>query len=197
MNRMEWLSLAGSIPEACIQAALAISIHRYVLLEEVLDRVAVPRTLRDIKFAFWLILTRLLAQAPFMLGVTLGEGHKLFVQLASASMVFFIVLIGLRLTVLFPAIALDQPNPLTRSWRLSKSHAWQILWTSLLIVLPFTGLVFPLMIYSHKGLSKTIIALILALNSTLAASVFAAMASMFYRLFSSETVVRISPESFG
>src|SRR5438132_366798 len=91
-----------------------IALHRFVLLDETQSRYLIaskhPRTLRF--FGSWIILS-LVAATPSMIAVSaLAAARSIdwWTWILIAPLVILPIVLGLRMTLLFPAIAVDAPG---------------------------------------------------------------------------------------
>ncbi|HEU5276290.1 MAG TPA: hypothetical protein VFU97_21730, partial [Xanthobacteraceae bacterium] len=107
-----------SIPVGIVRAALLtpvlVAVHRFILLGDAPDRYLIePHNPRFFRFLFWSLALSVLAFGPGLLLLILS-----LLSLVSATTAFLAlsiclivgVVVGLRFTVLFPAIAVDAPG---------------------------------------------------------------------------------------
>ena len=121
-----------------------IAVHRYIVLGEITQHYTLaPRSLRFQLFFGWLasvlIMTAIVGALPKVLGFTQsGQSDR---RRRRCGRVLALVT---RMTILFPAIAVDAPGA---TWRNavndSKGHGWFIFFLLLVAMLP-TGIVFAL-----------------------------------------------------
>ena len=181
LSGMALLSAGVSVVAAWVQAPVAVSVHRYVLLAEVQDRVAVPATSRDRRFALWLIAVGLLAESPRLLQVVL-VGHPWLSFAVSVPLLITIAILSLRLALLFPAVALDEVDALSRGWHLSRGHTWRILWTGSVVCLPIAIPTILGFVLLQGHFKQAVICLTTSLSMTFSIGALAAMASIYFRL---------------
>lgn len=106
------------VPVRIVRAALLtpvlVAVHRFILLGDASDRYWIePHNPRFFRFLFWSLGLSVLAYGPGLLLLTLSllsvlPATTAFIALPICLIVA--VLVGLRLTVLFPAIAVDAPG---------------------------------------------------------------------------------------
>jgi hypothetical protein len=166
------------ILDVLVLAPLAIAVHRYVLLGEVaLDyELSNPRYLRYI--AFWLLVS-FLPCAPFLIGSFPPKGPLTCVAEIGALIVF--VIVAVRRTALFPAIAVDA------SWATSgnaakdaKAYSWRTIGMSCCAVFPIVIIGVPLTLLVGEK-SPIGVVLLTPISQTLSVCVSAAVASHLHR----------------
>jgi hypothetical protein len=123
------LLLAALVLAWCAVAPMAVAIHRLILLNE-----ASPRSARSAPFALWFLgiqCVAVLVMVPLSLSGVNWLGFT------------FYVAIFLRIVLLFPAVAIDEPTTswterIRTSWRRTQGHFWTILFAEFLEALPIT-----------------------------------------------------------
>jgi hypothetical protein len=107
------VAVAFSVGQSLLLTPYLIAIHRFILVGEVARHYAVKlRDPRFLRFFGWtLTLSALYVGVGFSRDLLLAAGTPPLIALACAiTMVVFVVIVGLRLTILFPAIAVDAPR---------------------------------------------------------------------------------------
>lgn len=116
-------SLCTLVFQSLTVAPLAIAIHRFVLLGERSPLLPVVPLGRVLRFAGWLIALGVASSIPALLNL---------VPLPGATLVGFAILIVvtvvlMRLTLLFPAVAVQAPGePARLGWRETRWQFWRI-----------------------------------------------------------------------
>jgi hypothetical protein len=104
--------LVGAV-QSFFQTPLLIAVHRFILIDEVTPRyVLEPQAPRFMRFFAWTIALSLLgtgANVVHQILILIGLWQSVTYAVL-AIFIVIIVFIGLRLTVLFPAIAVDAPG---------------------------------------------------------------------------------------
>jgi hypothetical protein len=138
------VGLAISVARAFLLTPFLIAIHRFILIDEVTRHyVIAPHQPRFMRFFVWSLMFPALA-----LGAALIGGLFSSVGLSSTSSLIgtWIVLIvglviGLRFTILFPAIAVDAPGATaSNAFADTKGYALDIFLIGLVATLPLTAL---------------------------------------------------------
>ena len=131
--------LVGSVLQAFAYAPLTIAVHRFVLLGATRPMLPVLPISRLLRFVAWLVILGLGFKAGSVIRFTLhGLGLSLIAG-GLVSVVWFIVwvIVGVRLLLLFPGIAIDAPIDAPRaSWRSTRGNFWRISVTSFLTYFP-------------------------------------------------------------
>lgn len=117
-----------------------IAVHRFVILGEAARAyVFAPRDPRNQLYFLWWAAFSVVAVAPVFVPVASGPAETSGRMAGTMLLVYFIAVMiaGLRLTTLFPAIAIDAPDA---TWRAalaaSKGHVWRIFLIGLATLLP-------------------------------------------------------------
>ena len=126
------------VAESFLLTPFLIAVHRFILIDEVTARYAIaPRSPRFERFFAWSVLVWLLTASvsllrPLAAGVPTGIGIGALVVASVA-----VIVISLRLTILFPAIAVDAPGAsVSNAFADTKGHVIGILLIFLLANLP-------------------------------------------------------------
>ena len=137
-------SIVSSIIRAFVVAPLAIAVHRYVLLGEVTPGYALdPSSPRYMRFVGFAILVNLLLLAPSLIlvvpmmiaavpaAMTAVGGIVAFVLFV------FVMIVALRRTILFPAVAVDAPGA---SWTNARNdtmgNSWRVAFILFCTIIP-------------------------------------------------------------
>jgi hypothetical protein len=128
------LAVPDLLMRAVFIAPLAWAVHRWVLLREEWNDIALPRLPGQRAQYGWITALGLLGSLPLLpLAVLLDAHAPIWVPITLSNALLALgVLAGVRVCLTGPAISLDISNPVRTAWRLSRGHAW------------FTGVSMPL-----------------------------------------------------
>lgn len=135
-----WVPVAEQVLSFIIQVPLLTSWHRFVLLprERALPTMGFNFTVREIRFSGYLLMMTMSLSIPLLFvsaaGKNVGAAALLFLVL-----VIVLMLVWSRLCLVFPASAVGDPVRLADSWRITKGNGWRIFWLTILLGLPFAG----------------------------------------------------------
>jgi len=150
--------------DSVVLAAVAIPVHRIVLLGETRDGLVALFAPRVWRYAFWLVLLQMsgflaLLPLPLLLRATPVETMAIV-----AGMIAFLLALGVvavRLSLIFPAIAIDVParGRLAASWAMSRHHFWRLVVTAVFTMIPllFAMLLVTLAVSGLIGLSGSLV----------------------------------------
>jgi hypothetical protein len=131
-------SFLSSMAEALVLTPYLIAVHRFIILGEVTARYALTVGDRRFqRFFGWSVVLALISFAPIFLALLLplSPGSRVWFMLIFG---FIIVVVALRVTILFPAVAVDAPSA---SWRNAMADtagfAWRIFMTGIISVFPW------------------------------------------------------------
>ena len=136
-------------------APLAIAVHRFVLLDERSPLIPLTPAGRLLRFGGWLILLGLMNSLSSLLFPTLGP--ELQPSLARLAIMVVTAVVGIRLVLVFPAIAVQtRATPLSLSWSATRWQFWRIVGTLFVTFLP-AGIVtwLILLLVARLGLTTT------------------------------------------
>jgi hypothetical protein len=144
------LSLVTGVANGFLLTPYNIAVHRLIILDEIAHSYVLrPREPRFQKFfGWWLILLACemglvgvfaLLSAPVLLMLPLASANAAFIVITlTCALIFILCWVISRLSILFPAIAVDAAGA---SWRNvmadTRGYAWQIFLIGLLASLPF------------------------------------------------------------
>jgi len=186
------IGLVTNALRAFFIAPLAVSVHRFVLMGEARDKVAVDLSLLDFRFAVWAAatggITETLIDVPVPLHLH-ATAALLYVVVLNIPMIYVLS----RISLMFPLLAAGTPAPLRTSWRLTKGHAARIASvTAVILIFTFLliGLLYiPCRLVLHKAahlgwiqletVTTPVVAIYVFAGSTVSIGAFAAMASNF------------------
>ena len=135
-------SFIGSVIFAVAQALaltpLAIAVHRFILLDEVRDRYDfAPSDPRFQKFFLFTIALEALGALPRIIGFLFAIVVPVLSPIIVLALAIGAAIIGVRMAILFPSIAIDAPGA---DWRNAmadaKGHSWRIFLVLLCAALP-------------------------------------------------------------
>ena len=140
---------AGALPLILFVIGLAqmllltpylIAVHRFIILGEITPRyVFAPRDPRIQLYFLWWAFFSVLVFAPVFLPTIPASGELVDGVVGALALVYIIIVMiaGLRITTLLPAVAIDAPDA---TWRIAmaatKGHVWRILLTGVLTFVP-------------------------------------------------------------
>ena len=140
-------------------APFLIAVHRLVLFDEVAPRYCIePKSQRVLRFfGCWLALA-LVAAVPVMLMVsalTLARLPDAWLLWAIAPLIVLPIILGLRMTLILPAIAADAPGATwVNAYQDTRGHGWGILLTYLAVEIPCLLAGMALMVLARLVLSS-------------------------------------------
>jgi hypothetical protein len=141
------IAIPGLFAESLVFAAIAISIHRLVLLNETKDDGIALFAARTVRFALWATAVQLgwfaiaiLWVVPLFLS---APGSPLPSLIGVVSLVLYGIqlFVAVRLSLVFPAIAADHAAGPVRDvarwiWSIARGHWWRLALSGLFAVLP-------------------------------------------------------------
>jgi hypothetical protein len=132
------------IARAIVFAPLAVAIHRLILLDDVTTGFISLRPARTRRFILWLVLVQLILMVPSFLR---PSAQPSFATVAlSVGLLVFSIVAFVRLTLIFPAIAIESKNGSWETiWHLTQGHFWRIVLPVLCVFLPFFVIGLPLL----------------------------------------------------
>jgi len=203
---MRFFKEAGfQIAKSFLLTPFLIAVHRFILIDEVTDRYVIdPRDSRFERFFAWSLLLWALTTAVNLLAQSAMQQASAmigFIILFAATVVVTFVI--LRLTILFPAIAIGAPGTSGASaFGDTKGHVIGILFIFVLAILPAVTFVAAaaLLLFSPKSieggfsLAGILFAVVLAV---LQVTVYLLLVAVASRVFQSlaERVLRTPPSS--
>jgi hypothetical protein len=134
------LLLAKESVEAFVLAPIAVAVHRYILLGDTTRGIVSLRTPHTQLFAAWLIALQI-ASYLFVLPAYLISNSPALLILVVLGLIIPSVIVGVRLSLVFPAIAIDAPlhgvaSRAAASWRQTRRRFWLIVGSGILAALP-------------------------------------------------------------
>jgi hypothetical protein len=134
-----------------------IAVYRLIVLGEVTSRYAVATgTSRFRRFLAWTAVFWLIGEVPSYAGniLSLSDGAAAVLESGFTGISIFL---GLRLILIFPAIAVDSPAATAAdSFADTKGHFWFLFRAMLLVFLPLTAVVASMVILAQNGLVSDI-----------------------------------------
>jgi hypothetical protein len=121
-------------------APVAVAMHRFILRNEVNNSLAIPSRDRTRLFATWLVIiaaARVLSYVPGAFGSVMGDG-RILAGLFAYICLLAVGVVGVRLSLLFPAVAVDDPAAgffarAHTSWERTRGHFWFLFGLTLVI----------------------------------------------------------------
>jgi hypothetical protein len=129
-------------------APVAVAVHRFIIKGEMTQGIALPVSGRAMSFLGWLVLidlVQVLTEVPTAVAAFNGI-LQVAVALFSLFLWVAVILVSVRLSLLFPAVAIDVPSQGLRaraqaSWDQTRGNFWYVFLTSVLatlvVALPF------------------------------------------------------------
>jgi hypothetical protein len=206
------ITLVSALVAALALAPLAIAIHRFILLDETTSSYRIELGERRFRrFALFTFVLQMIAMSPAALAflflavikrippaamVLLGLG--LLVAMIAGAIV--ILVLTVRLTLLFPAVAVDAPRAgWNRALDESRGHFWRILLALLLTGLigilviigtaVFQGVGAFLITHGYPAPGAVVSSVAQAASNVLMAAAFVAAASRLYRDFTGQSAL--------
>ena len=189
------------VAESFLLTPFLIAVHRFILIDEVTARyVLAPRNPRFERFFAWSLLVWLLTTSVSLLR-PLAEGLPTGIGIGALVVAsVLVIIISLRLTILFPAIAVDAPGAsVANAFADTKGHVIGMLCIFLLATLPavvfffFVMLLFPIKaIESGFSVATIPFAAVLAVFQLVIYATMVAAASRIFQAVA-ERVLRAPP----
>jgi hypothetical protein len=175
------LFTAGAVQSFLITPFL-IAVHRFILLRQVTGQYAIaPQEPRFFRFFGWSLVITSLSLVPTVLQSWLSAlGFPgPFTGILTIAIMVACLFLTFRLTILFPAIAIDAPGATAaNAYADSKGNVWRIFFIFFLTILPFMLLAFGLFFLGLISISKDVNPL------TIAGQIFSAVIGVpAYALF--------------
>ncbi len=137
------LLAAGAVQSFLITPYL-IAVHRFILLDQVTGRYALsPQEPRFFRFFGWSLVITTLSLIPAALQAWLGtlKSPDALTAILTFAIMIACFFLTFRLTILFPAIAIDAPGAsAANAYADSKGSVWRIFFIFFLTILPFVAL---------------------------------------------------------
>ena len=155
--------LLMGVVQSFLVTPFLIAVHRFILLGEVTGSYALtPQQPRFLRFFAWSLVLTAMSLVPSVLQTLLGAfgGSEAVVGILSFALMVVFIFLTFRLTILFPAIAVDAPGATAgNAYADTKGSFWRIFVIFVITVLPF--MVFALVTYYFGllSISKNISAL--------------------------------------
>lgn len=120
---------------------IALAIHRRILSDESLRPASYVQSLgsaRSVRFFGYSILFMVIAAVVWAIvwvafGIdTLAGVFAIFVAMLAVTALL------IRLTLVFPGIAIDESEPLKAAWQLLHGSTWRLFWAALIVSMPFS-----------------------------------------------------------
>ena len=157
-------TFAVDVTDCVVVAAVAVPVHRLVILGERRDATAPflgGRTWRSALLFLGFTMFGFLALLPLPLLMSASTLVTAAVVGGMAAFLAACFVVVLRLVLVFPAIATDAPqtNRLVASWRLSQGHFWRLFITGVFALIPLLLVILlaTLAVSSIVGQSNTVI----------------------------------------
>lgn len=127
------------VVRAIVFAPLAVATHRLIVLNEVTPGYISLAPTRTQRFILWAVLIQLVLIVPSLLRQP--SQPSLAVVALSVALLIISIVVCVRLTLIFPAIAIESGNQnWDRTWQLTRGHFWRIALPFLYVFLPFLGI---------------------------------------------------------
>jgi hypothetical protein len=140
--------LAAAAVQSFLTTPFLIAVHRFILLHQLTGQYALaPQESRFFRFFCWSLVITALSLFPSVLQAGLGAlgSPRAFTGVLTLAIMIVCFFLTFRLTILFPAIAIDAPGATAaHAYADSKGNVWRIFSIFFLAILPFIALVFGL-----------------------------------------------------
>jgi hypothetical protein len=183
--------LTASAIQSFLLTPFLIAVHRFILLHQLVGQYALaPQEPRFFRFFGWSLVITALSLFPSLLQAWLGAlgSPGVFTGILTLVIMVLCFFVTFRLTILFPAIAVDAPGATAaNAYADSKGNVWRIFFIFFLAILPFMVLALGLFFLGLISTSKEINLLTLAgkIASTIigvpAYALFVAVASRLFQ----------------
>jgi hypothetical protein len=188
------ISLLFGAAQSFFLTPYLIAVHRFILIDEVTTHYALdPQAPRFMRFFAWTVALSALGSAVAMIHgilVLIGLGQSLALTVLFILMVV-VIFIGLRLTILFPAIAVDAPGATAENaFADTKGHAWGILLIGAVVILPFlvVGIVAVVATLPTPG-SPAVVIVTAVVAGVVGVPLFVAIASRIFQALADQVLV--------
>jgi len=182
--------LAAAAIQSFLLTPFLIAVHRFILLHQLTGQYALaPQEQRFSRFFRWSLVITALSLFPSVLQAGLGAlGFPgVFTGVLTLAIMIVCFFLTFRLTILFPAIAIDAPGATAaNAYADSKGNVWRIFFIFFLAILPFMafalGLFFLGLISAAQDISPLRIAgkILSAIIGVPAYALFVAIASRLF-----------------
>jgi hypothetical protein len=196
-------TLIVDLCDCVVIAAVAVPVHRLVILDEVRDGTAPFLGARTWRSALWLVVFELMgfgALLPLPLLMSASGTTTIAIVAGMAAFLAVCFVVVLRLSLIFPAIAIDPRavGHIVESWSLSRGHFWRLFITFVFAMIPLLLgiLLVTLALSAVVGRASSLIGMfdalmwfeiaVTALSRPLAAALGAAVLAWNYKLACSE-----------
>ncbi|HEY4943875.1 MAG TPA: hypothetical protein VII56_20770 [Rhizomicrobium sp.] len=132
--------------QSLVLASVAVAIHRLILRDEKADHIIAPFKSHTLRFAAWLTGLQLLWTLVLLAAPMRAIGGIGLLAVAMVAVGIAILFVTTRLSLMFPAIAIEAPAASLRqriaaSWALSRGRFWLLFGSGLLALVPlFIGM---------------------------------------------------------
>jgi hypothetical protein len=184
------LFAAGAV-QSFLLTPFLIAVHRFILLDQVTGQYALaPQEPRFFRFFGWSLVITSLSLFPAAMQSWLGVlgSPEAFTGILTLVIMVLCFFVTFRLTILFPAIAIDAPGATAaNAYADSKGNVWRIFFIFFLTILPFVllalGLFFLGLISTSRDISPLRIAgqILTAIIGVPAYALFVAVASRLFQ----------------
>jgi hypothetical protein len=186
------IGIIGVLLDAVVQAPVAVAVHRLILRRETSNGIVSLRPVRTRHFIAWLVLFGLCANFLSMLRVLIRPLG--LATLTTLPLAIFLAFAGVRLSLIFPAVAIEARTDgwrdrARKSWQQTQGHFWLLFWADLLAAVPLAVIaviVLPALILGslhgpQSQLASTVMMIFSAVQRTISVAVGAAVLSWTYR----------------
>ena len=140
----DFILLVAGIVQSFLVTPFLIAVHRFILLHQVAGHYALtPQEPRFLRFFAWSVVITLLSMVPAIVQSWFGAlgVPDLFTGVLSIALVIVCIFLTFRLTILFPAIAVDAVGTTAgNAYADTKGNVWRIFIIFVLAILPFMAL---------------------------------------------------------
>lgn len=137
--------LAAAAVQSFLTTPFLIAVHRFILLDQATGQYALaPQEPRFLRFFGWSLVITMLSLVPSLLQAWFGAlgPPGMFTGILTIAAMIVCLFLTFRLTILFPAIAIDAPGATAaNAYADSKGNVWRIFFIFFLAILPFIAFV--------------------------------------------------------
>jgi hypothetical protein len=181
---------AASAIQSFLITPFLIAVHRFILLHQLTGQYALaPQEPRFLRFFCWSLAITALSLIPSLLQAWLGAlgPPGVLTSILTLAIMIMCLFLTFRLTILFPAIAIDAPGATAaNAYADSKGNVWRIFFIFFLAILPFIVLALGLYFLGLISLARDISPLKIGekiLSAIIGVPVYALFVAVASRLF--------------
>jgi len=189
-------NVAAWLIQAIILSIFAVAWHRFVLLGPSIPRtkLGIDVTRREIVFIAYAFIIGVILWGPYLIGLIRRPPSFDWLTIALLLWPVYILPVVARLSLVFPAAAIERRISFSQAWTMTRGSAWRLTGVLFLCGLPFSilyQLVFPLLLDAAGGtLWVLLVEMAQLILICLHIAVAAAVLSLTYRWISQKAMSR-------